>query len=346
MKLIDALAKPAAITIDRSTLEDFLTCPLLAHLRKTQPVEDADLKRLARLGNAFHDVMKQYVTEIVEGNLRGGVDHLKAIALAGDARYQPELLHCAALTGAKIHIWPQSYISHEKQYSYKLDRYGPHSEDVILTCRPDLLAWDGSVKAIDCIDWKSGWGEGHDFQAMFYAVVIWKSIKGVERVTWRPFRARKGTWGKPTVFGLGDSLLETSLPEAEAIVKSAAMEYMQCLAMDRWTPDPGSERCQWCDHLSECPVEVGPNPDIRQDPEKFLAHYMKDQELRKKHAKLLTAYVKANGPIQHDGYTWGHWLLSQKPVFGLRKGEPCWAGQQENPDAKPLDTKDASDDAK
>lgn len=334
--LLEALAKPAPITIDRSTLEDFLTCPLMCHLKATQPIDDADRKRPARIGTAFHDVMNQYISELVATGERGSVDHLSALALAAPAQYQPEVLHCAKLTGARLHFNRQTYIAHEKQYSYKLDRYGPHGEDVILTCKPDLVTWGNSVKEIENPDWKSGWGEGHDFQALFYAVVLWRSLEGIERVTWRPFRARRGTWGKPQVFGLGDGLLETSLPEAEAIVKSAVIDYCQRDPHDptEWKPDPGFERCRWCEYMVMCPGAR--STQIDKSPEEALAEYARLKQCLASRAKELTAHAKANGPIcLNDGknkHWWGLGILSQKPMWGLRKGEPGYLGEEGDDD--------------
>lgn len=333
--LLEALAKPKPITIDRSTLEVFLSCPLRCHLQQTSRragIEDADKKHAARIGTAFHDVMNQYISELVATGERGSVELLSALALAGDARYQPELLHCAKLTGARFRFWRGSYIAHEKQYAYKLDGYGPHGEDVILTCRPDLVTWGDSTKEIVCIDWKSGWGEGHDFQAMFYAVVLWKSIEGIERVTWRPFRCRKGMWGKPQIFGMGDSLLETSLAEAECVIKSATMDYCQRDPEDAeaWQPDPGFERCRWCEYVDHCTVRIG--ADIEGNPEGYLgAVMMMEKELKEAKAHL-TAYAKAHGPICHDGYWWGQNIISSRPTWKLNKGSPGYLGEEETDD--------------
>ena len=330
--LLEALAKPKPITIDRSTLEVFLSCPLRCHLRETQPVEDADRKHAARVGQAFHDVMDQYISELVATGERGGVDHLSALALAGDARYQPELLHCAKLTGARFRFWRQSYIAHERQYAYTLPAYGPHGEDVILTCRPDLVTWGGSVKEIEIVDWKTGWGEDHAFQAMFYAVVLWRSIEGIERVTWRPFRCRKGTWGKPEVFGMQGGFIETSLPECESIVKAAVMDYCRraesVLAEDDgWPADPGVERCRYCEYVRQCPADA--ESAIEVAPEAYLAFYLRDQQDLKNRAAELTAYAKANGPICHDGYWWGQNIISSRPTWKLNKGEPGYLGDDD-----------------
>ena len=56
---------------------------------------------------------------------------------------------------------------------------------------------------------------GHEFQAMFNAVIAARSLDGIEHVAWQPFFCRFGTWGKRQEFD------DAALREAEGNIKQA-----------------------------------------------------------------------------------------------------------------------------
>jgi len=320
MLLIDALTQQGII-LDRSALELFMACPLQCKLDQDAGDRgDADADRPANVGTEFHRVMADYVTELLHAGERHNTDSLKALAVAGDARYQPELLHLAQLTGPRISIWIPGYIGHEVQCAYELPNFGPAGETVKLTCRMDYVKHGYGPGEIHIMDWKTGWGKsGFDFQAMFYAVVAWRKWAETTRVIWQPFHCRFGTLGKPHEFD------EAALAEAEMVIKQAAMQYLQ---EEDWSPSPGMERCRWCRFQEKCDAERRFS-EIDEFPVDFANATLKMKAEIKSRMAALKAYVKAHGPIQTDDGWWGVNVISLKPQFKLNKGTPGFLGEDE-----------------
>lgn len=366
--LLDVLLSPRpttpTITIDRSTLQNYLMCALYCILERmrekaakaiakdehedaywtatevglaqslgTGPVllvaihNDRDANRMRDVGTAFHDVMREYISDLIATGTRSSPDMLADLALAGPARFQPDLLHCAKMTGPKFAIWPGSYISHEKQYAYRLEGYGPQREDVLLTTRPDFVAYGNNPRELRCPDWKSGWGmAGMDFQAMFVALILWKALEDIQKVIWIPLHARKGKWGKHYEFIDGAvAPWEENLADCEAVVKRAVIDY---LTEDEWKPEPGYRRCQWCPYSDICPSPAMPE-QLAEDPVAFAdATAVVERNLKTRKLNI-KAYTDAHGPLQTEDGWWGTTVMSQKPTFRLNKGTPDYLGEEE-----------------
>jgi len=284
---------------------------------------DADADRPANVGVAFHAVMAEYIDELLASGDSRSPEALCQLAVAADARYQPELLHLAKLTGARISIWQPSYVAHEKQFSYTLERFGPRGEDVVLSCRPDLGVRGYGKGEIKIVDWKTGWSRNFGLQPMFYSVVTWRYIEDVEQVTWQPFYCRRGSWGKPYVYNLQD------LEANEHIIKSAVG---QMLTEEEWAPQPGFERCQYCSIKHHCNAERR-YADIDTDRVAFAGATEKMQAEIADRIKTMKANVAANGPIQVDDHYWGVNVISQRATFKRNKGEPGYLGEEESEDA-------------
>ena len=368
--LFDALYGPkpppavTTVTIDRSTLQNYLQCPRYCILeRMTEKVskaaakgepednywnnaemdlwdgmpyeppyllvlhDDEDHNRMRDVGLAFHEVMREYIGDLLATGTRSSPDMLADLALAGPARFQPDLLHCAKMTGSKFAVWPGSYISHEKQYAYRLEGFGPKREDVLLTTRPDFVAYGNNPAELRCPDWKSGWGmAGHDFQAMFVALVLWRSLEDIRKVIWIPLHARKGKWGRHFEYIDGEvAPWEENLADCEAVVKRAVIEY---LLEDEWKPRPGYQRCAWCPYADICPAPGVPEA-LAEDPVAYAnatAVLERDLKTRKSNMK---AYTEAHGPIQTEDGWWGTSIMSTRPSFRLNRGTPSYMGEEE-----------------
>ena len=312
MSLLDELAKPRTvpeIILDRSELGLYLSCPFQCKLNREGKPEDHDLSRPALVGIAFHAVLAEYVTELLQRGERSDPDALADLALAGPAKYQPDLLHLAKLTGPRLRIHRTAYIAHEQQYAYKIPNLGPAGETVVLTCRPDLVMYGEAPESLWLPDWKTGWGKsGFDFQAMFYSVVAWRAHEGIESVCWQPFHCRFGTWGPRFEFDA------QRLAESEAIIQRAAMDY---LIEEDWSPTPGMERCRWCPFTEKCGADRR-FPEIDKNPEGFLQGFLKAEASVADMKKALVAKYNASGPIRHDGRKkWGVKPPSTRRTYGL-----------------------------
>lgn len=355
---------PVEIIIDRSRLQAHRDCPLYCKLDMMtekslkQPVQgdadasywtheefcfltdlgldpekivalatDHDANRMRDVGIAFHDVMAQYIAELLAMDVMDDTDALEDLALAADSRFQPDLLHCAKLTGPKFKLWATSYISHEKQYSYRLPRYGPNREDVLLTTKPDLVLYGGTAQELECPDWKSGWGmAGHEFQAAFVSTVLWRSMEDVHQVTWKPFGARKGQWGTFYQYrSESERPWQMTLGDAEAMILSHVRDYV---TETEWLPTPGEKRCGWCPFRSACPAPRS-CPEIEQDRVAYAEATTVLESALKARKAVLKADYEAHGPIQTKDGAWYLKVTSDRPTFRLRKGTPEYLGEAE-----------------
>ncbi len=303
--------QPGEILVDRSSVETYLACPLQEHLDGITPRPDADLDRLANVGIEFHRIMHEYLDSLIAEGSWGDPERLIVMVRDGDPALQPDLNFCAKLTAPRIRIYPTSHLGHERQAAYRLEHFGPRGEDVLLTCRADLLSWGDEEGELRITDWKTGWKKsGHEFQAAFYATVHWRAIEGVTSVKWCPFYCRFGSWGRPYEFQ------EADIEEAEATVKAAVMK---CLADDEHKPTPGLERCRLCRHQEVCPAQRTYG-DIDADPKGFAAATEKlETELDHRKAAM-KAYAEAHGPIKTEAGWWGVNPINQRPSFRFNKG--------------------------
>ncbi len=287
-------------------------------------VLDFDADRPRNVGVEFHRIMEEYISELLNNGEARNPEWLKQLALAGDARLQPELLHLAKLTGARISVWLPSYIAHEQQYSYRITNMGPKGEDVVLTTRLDLVQRGNNSGEIRIPDWKTGWGKDFHLQPMFCSVVTWRYIENVEHVTWQPFFCRKGTWGKRYEYDLED------LKNNELIVKQAVS---QMLTEEEWAPQPGTERCRYCpaNIKQHCHAEKRYG-DIDTDRTAFAGATEKLQTEVASRIAVMKADCEANGPIQVDDHYWGKDVINKRPSFKRNKGKPGWLGDDEGDD--------------
>ena len=312
--------KPKEILLDRSELETYMLCPLMCKLRREQPIEDTDLERMKFVGIEFHNILEQWMDEWLAADGYLDVSALVGLALNGDPRLQPDLQMLAKITAYKLRRLHRSdYISHEKQYGYRIKNFGPHGESLVLTCRVDALFRGGREGHYWIPDWKSGWGvENFGFQAMFYSVVIWRAIEDAISVTWQPLLCRRGSWGEKRTFIDGDNGLEMNLVEAENVIKAAAMRYV---LETEWKPTPGTERCRWCNYSEQCDAEKLCG-DVDSDPEGFLLGTMKLIEQVDHRKDALKAKCQAVGPICADGKWYGADPIKSRIVYGINKTAP------------------------
>lgn len=319
MNLYEALKSPPAtkpeIIIQRSEAQEHKRCARQAHFRQHRAVKDADVDRLRNVGSAFHDIMRDYLSDLLATQQRADPDALRDRAASGPADLQPDLNWCAKLTAPRVGIWQVSYVSHETQYAYKVPNLGPHGETVVFTCQADLLERGDTPSEFRIRDWKTGWAKsGHEFQAMFYAVVIARSLENCKSVTWQPFYCRFGTWGRAEVFEPED------IDAAEGVIRGAAMDMLSDTTHD---PNPGFERCRICAYVELCDASRR-FADIETNPEAFAAGTQKLAEELKARYKAMTAYVKGHGPILLDGEWYGANPIKDRVTFRWNKGTPAF----------------------
>jgi len=348
-------AKPI-IRIDRSNLDTYLKCPLQAKAqiyaeiyertgeggmigdddkwwaqrldyKASSPefyrkVIDADLDRPAQVGIEFHRIMAEYIEEMLNSGEGKKPEALEQLALAGDPRFQPQLLHMAKLTGPRIYVDVGTHIASEQQFGYTIDNMGPRGESVALSCRPDWVCRGYGPGEIRMPDWKTGWGRDFGLQSPFYAVVASKFLSDIQQVTWQPFYCRQGSWGKPDVYD------EKGLADAENIIKAAAV---RMLGETDWNPTPGVERCRYCRIKGVCTAEKRYG-EIDKDREGFARGTEKLQAEVADRIKVMKADFQANGPIQVDGHKWEVNPISQRPQFKITKaGQSSCIGEDDEP---------------
>lgn len=300
--------------VDRSAAWEHVVCPLRHKLSKTRR-PDADLDAPMDTGAAYHALMEQCLDEWIEGQDRHPLaENLMALATAAPPRFQPTILKLAETTGHRLNrLWRMSYIGHEIQYARRLERAGPHGEDVLMTCCLDYLAYDGEPDCYLCLDWKSGWSDiGEDFQAMFYATVLAGAIEGARQITWQPFYARRGRFGTRYTFYAQPEGWQIGYDQAHAVVMQATMDL---LTDTDFAPRPGIARCRMCPHVARCDADRVYH-EIDGDPAAFVAASAKlDAELEQR-TIAAKAYVEANGNIDlGDGTEWGYDPIASRRTY-------------------------------
>lgn len=347
--------KPAPIRIDRSDTQVFRSCKLRAKwylqsqiLKRYREggedavdqtdrywigrfgidlaklpawlLEDRDDMYVANTGSAYHKIMEDYITELIEINEGYNTESLLALAANGPIEFQPDLMELAHRS-AWFRIYPSQYFGHEIQVTARFPNCGPGGEDVDATCRLDLIQRArGNAATCEIIDFKSGWGgmSGSDYfswQALWNATCAHATWPEFETFRWKPYFCRRGFMGEALEYD------EVGLRDARSICVAACM---QLLTEQKWPAEPGSKRCHWCAYRNRCTFAKR-KPNLDRNPASYALKTLHLEAELKGRKKALEEYVQGHGPLElPDGQYYGYSFFKDRPTCGLQKGEPMW----------------------
>lgn len=186
-----------------------------------------------------------------------------------------------------------------------------------LTGRLDALFIKGEEADHAVIpDWKTGWSmpgptdisfEGY-FQQRFYAWLVMRHYRSVQKVTLREYYVRFSEPREATVW-------REQLEDIGEELASLAERFDQAYERDVWMPTPG-KACQWCVRPAACPIPTFARDEgaVRDsETARKVANRLVVAEVAAKQAKVaLQGYADVHGPIPvknpdgHGRMVWGY----------------------------------------
>lgn len=336
---------PEKITLDRSTLDRFATCPnqgylcilleamraiaqgmevfpweqrmldeahpeLIASLGRAGPLSDDN--ELCGVGSAIHDLIKA-AFEKCEGDLEIIPDYFVENLPAIRPDFQPQAIRAARHVAdvlANIHI---KIVGVEKQLEYVLttDDIPELKDEVVLTMAYDLFGF-GLNFSIHVNDWKTGYkvrtsSETKDsFQAQFGSWLLWKQPEYAEITTVH-------WWYQETRFGsraYAKFVRDEERPRlphlsTEVAIGARIMEAVRMFLQGCTDCWPEEKKCAWCPVIKWCELAHMDAIEIAVNPRKFVDSYIVKTALLRKQKRLMTAYIKGSGPIKGSKQTFG-----------------------------------------
>jgi hypothetical protein len=179
---------------------------------------------------------------------------------------------------------------------------GGGSVERILTGALDVLFLDAKdERHAIVVDFKDTWGmpgpsdvsfEGY-FQQRFYALLVMRTYRNIERVTLREFYVRFSESREVTIE-------RDKLPEIEAEFAALAARFDRAYENENFPPTPG-KHCNWCPRPAACPIPVFTRGDGRiidqEHATKSAAQLLVAQTVVKQTHDAMRAYCEINGPV-------------------------------------------------
>lgn len=342
------------ITLDRSTLERYATCPYqgyvlgmldtLAAVEAGERVFDweqyrldkADHELIAKLkpfagrgrsslvcdsGVEVHRIIETAFKE-TQGNLEQIPERVEELLSHAKPNIQPEVIKagryvCDVL--ADLHV---KVIGVEVQMDYVLFPATEERAAVIITQALDLIA-EGREKAIHILDWKTGRKRrtssetADSFQAQSGALMVWKQKEyaAVNKIHWWYHETRFGTRAYAK---FERDEFHPRLPHLtqELAFEIRMEEAAKLFLADVRRCEPMPDTCCFCDAVRWCPEAHIDAAEIAADPAAFIDSLIVTEALVQRRKKAATAWLKAHGPI-----------VGTKAVFQQKKPQARFTGE-------------------
>lgn len=260
----DAVTGPALRVVDRSTLENYATCPSRGVLLESGRVLNSS--KLADAGSAVHDAFSAVVQLYLDfrGELSGADLRNEVRVHLQDSR--PDIQPDAIRGGnAAVYAWvdflkqlkPHAVLRFDGgegqrtgQLAYDLPLFG-----LRITSELDLLVATASAQVVEEIDYKSGyrpWTEADvfdSFQFQLHALLIFHNYPAVECVRIRVWSTRFNRLTYAAEF-----YRDKHLEQITARVESAAGEYAAYTGLQQAPTWPSLEKCPKCPAAALCPA--------------------------------------------------------------------------------------------
>ena len=308
MSVMDLFREDALATVDRSTLENYATCPLMGRLKETGVGKSAG--KLAEDGEEVHRSLGVVLSEYVasEGNMTPAELSERALSELRDARpdLQPDVVEAS-----RRMLWPWAryvagvnphnilhYDGGSGAWSGQL-AHDFETQQARVTSEIDLAHVGASAEVIEEVDYKTGWkkhtdeGVRESFQFQLHALLLMHTYPQVEEVRVRVWVTRHGYMTRRVAFTRGD------LPTIEARVLSAlaawnANRNQDPADVEAW---PVREKCALCDAVNYCTACDRDISDFALDPCAAVDTMAALEAKLGGLVKLARAYVKQHGEI-------------------------------------------------
>jgi hypothetical protein len=307
LRSFTAYDEPTLEVVGRSELENWSLCPAMASL--IEQGKGGPLPGYVATGELVHQAIGKTVQtwidtageigpkgirETLEQALRGTRPDLQPQVIAA---CRPSLWSFAAFLSE---VNPGNILHFDGGEG---ERSGVLAMDLpsagVRYCGEMDLLWAGPARGVlQLEDYKSGyryfrgWDVLASFQFQSYAVLIFENYPDVQAVECRVWNTRQNTKTYPVMFERAK--LDNYLARIHAALQS---RYDHREKPEPW---PTEEKCGRCPVAMHCPAS-GDVGMVAADPVAALNNYIALGEKYAAAGKVLTAHVKAHGPIEGDG---------------------------------------------
>ena len=303
--------------VDRSTLDNFATCPFMGRTILDGLVPAVG--EAAAIGDQVHDAIGKAIGEYIElkghmsrGELSESIkDHLQG----SRPDLQTQSIQACNWAAFKI-AGTIASISHENILRYdggEEFQSGQLSLDMEIgdttyrvTSELDLLLSGISPDLVEEHDWKSGWKVWTEddvytsLQFQLHALLLLETYPEIEAADIRVWNLRKMT---PTA---RVRFKREMAGQIRARVRAALGEYHLWrggIHRDQVPVWPNVEKCRICDAVAHCPAASRWTQEVRADPAGYLKAYVAQVEKVTKMRKELEEYRDATGEEIYDPET-------------------------------------------
>lgn len=324
----DSPEAPKVVTVSRSELEQWATCPKRAQLL----IEHEETESTpARVGSYVHEVLGRIVRDFI--------DHEKSYGIRNAEDLQSELEE--ALREAPPDIQPQvlkAFRGSTYQWARWLSGINPRNilrfdggegaesgqlaamiGDVRLTCEMDLLLSTPSPQVLRIVDWKSGWKPWDSqtvfdsFQFQFYSWIVFSNYEDIRAVQVDIWCTRSGVKNVWTV-----EFSRSQMKNIEIRLRMVLRDFM-----NSEEARPSHENCSICPVVLRCDASGGEG-DVPKDPVAALRQLVVLDARRKTLHEKLWAEVDRTGtdiadPENGTAFGW------DKPTTRKKSPSPTYA---------------------
>lgn len=305
---------PVLTILDRTTAENWATCPWMA-----KAIEDRRVvcwPELPETGEQIHQCLSRAAIEWVRAEGNATPAELRDLIEAELLESRPDL-QPGVIDGFKASVWSwSSFLARiHPDNILAMDGGGPVGKsgqlsidfedlDVRLTTELDLLYAGDSPEQLEELDYKTGWkvhtasDVKQSFQFCQHAASVFNTWKEVNSLRVRIWNTRANQPTYPVEFTRDK--LPHYLTRLRAAVKTRRHEF------EAPTPWPTTEKCAWCLVAALCPVANEPLRSVATDPVGALSQLVAIEAKGDAIKKLLTAHVdKTKAEIVGDGIAFG-----------------------------------------
>lgn len=296
------------IIADRSTLENYATCPFMARAIDDGRVLDTTLAALS--GQVAHDAISAALTMYIEcdGAVPTSALADEVISQANNSRpdVQPDVVKALKyfawpwakwLTNSDYGVHPSSiqYYDGDPRHVQPAKDYTFGDDIVRATSEIDILYAGPAKKVLHERDWKSGnthWtaaGVADAFQFQMHAVLVFEVYPDCECLEVTIWNTRSNSTSYTVEFP------REKLPQYNARVRSAAAEFYQWRTSESQPTWPAVEKCSRCRAASICPeVRETTLVECEQDPGRFVDRIAATESCFQQMLGFARDYIKCN----------------------------------------------------
>lgn len=307
--------------VDRSTLEAFAKCPQQGYLIKQHEKELVCNEVLPVVGSFVHQLAKEAI-EFADKNIQEASDYFAEELSKARPDIQPEVIRAGRhLANQLLRFQTNAVLICEEQITRSILPATPTKGELLITTKPDLALATNKADTIIVLDWKSGWKERTNADALdeFQTCVICWALKAkypeINTLHFYYLNTRRGTIAYAKI-ELNKIVGPHDLTQESAFYSRIleAVKLWQSENKEAW-PEP--EKCQTCPVLKFCELADPTIPlDFQKSPDKFLDRYIvADEELSRMEKILVDACKTGRTVYNTNKDCWFDDSLKRKQPF-------------------------------